>query len=240
MIRTRLAHRLRLSPNVEPRPPGVWPSILLLHYTGMESAEAACRWLCSPQSRVSSHYLIDETGEIIQMVGEDMRAWHAGDSCWAGETDINSHSIGIEIHNRGHSLGYDGFPEAQMQTVVALSQDIVARNAIRPECVLGHSDVAPHRKIDPGEKFDWHRMHAAGVGRWTVPIPIAGKSEISGGAAELQQKLRLFGYCIDISGQYDKRTRSVLKAFQRHFRPQCVDGIADVSTTGTLDRLIGN
>src|SRR5438552_13163292 len=137
------------SANVEPRKNGVEPGILLLHYTGMKSAEAALNWLCDPRSKVSCHYLVDEAGRITQMVDEDMRAWHAGIAVWKGERDINSHSIGIEIHNVGHTMGYPGFPPAQMDAVIALCRDIVGRHAIRSECVLAHSDVATRRKADP-------------------------------------------------------------------------------------------
>jgi N-acetyl-anhydromuramyl-L-alanine amidase AmpD len=119
----------------------------------MASAEAACRRLCDPASGVSCHYLVDEHGGIVQMVEEDMRAWHAGQSFWHGETDINSRSIGIEIHNRGHEADYPDFPEAQMAAVIALCRDILGRHAIAPERVLAHSDIAPRRKLDPGEKF---------------------------------------------------------------------------------------
>ncbi len=149
--------------NFEPRRGGLRPSILLMHYTGMASAERAIGWLCSAESRVSCHYLVSETGRIVQMVREEMRAWHAGESFWAGETDINSASIGIEVHNPGHGSFYPPFPEPQMQAVEALSLDILARHDIRPERVLAHSDVAPARKEDPGEKFPWARLAEAGV-----------------------------------------------------------------------------
>jgi N-acetylmuramoyl-L-alanine amidase len=182
-------------------------------------------------------------GVITQMVGEDLRAWHAGESSWGGETDINSHSIGIEIHNRGHSPEYAGFPAQQMDSVIALSRDIVRRNDIRPERVLAHSDVAPKRKIDPGEKFDWRKLHAAGVGHWVEPTPVGPPlsqiAEDKDAAASLQQKLGKYGYSIDITGSADEQTEVVVKAFQRHFRPERVDGIADRSTVDTLDRLLG-
>jgi N-acetylmuramoyl-L-alanine amidase len=242
VIRTRLPHSFCLSPNIEPRPAGVWPSILLLHYTGMESAEAACRWLCTPHAKVSCHYLVDEHGGITQMVGEEMRAWHAGVSFWAGERDINSHSVGIEIHNPGHSLGYPDFPDAQMQAVIALSMDIVARHDIRPECVLAHSDVAPRRKIDPGEKFDWRRLHEAGVGLWVKPEPASGEAAEAVSGMELvaafQRRLGLYGYDISETGEIDSQTSIVVRAFQRHFRPDRVDGIIDRSTVVTLERLL--
>jgi N-acetylmuramoyl-L-alanine amidase len=243
VILTKLPHRWRSSPNVEPRRVGVVPDILLLHYTGMESAAKACDWLCDPRSRVSCHYFIDESGEIIQMAGEELRAWHAGASQWQGERDINSRSIGIEIHNPGHDYGYRDFPPAQMQAVIALSRDIVARNAIRPERVLGHSDVAPGRKIDPGERFDWRALHEAGVGHWVPPSPIgSGKGLASGDVGPaveaLQSSLAQYGYGLPLTGSYDTRTIAVVSAFQLHFRQARVDGIADHSTIETLERLI--
>jgi N-acetylmuramoyl-L-alanine amidase len=243
VILTTLPHRWRPSPNVEPRRDSVAPDILLLHYTGMESAAKACDWLCDPRSKVSCHYFVDEAGEITQMVGEETRAWHAGASQWQGERDINSRSIGIEIHNPGHDYGYRDFPPAQMQAVIALSRDIVVRNAIRPERVLAHSDVAPGRKIDPGERFDWRLLHEAGVGHWVPPSPLgSGKGLASGdqGAAieKLQSSLAQYGYGLPITGSYDARTATVVSAFQLHFRQARVDGIADRSTIETLERLI--
>lgn len=220
------------------------PTILLLHYTGMKSAERALHWLCTPQSRVSCHYLIDEAGRITQMVHENMRAWHAGEAFWAGETDINSASIGIEIHNPGHDTDYPDFPEVQMKTVEALCLDILARHAIKPQMVLAHSDIAPHRKCDPGEKFDWARLARAGIGHWVEPEPVAGDHGFGPGdeAAEIerfQAQLAAYGYRIDITGRYCEQTGIVATAFQRHFRPALVNGRADRSTIQTLDRLIG-
>ncbi len=242
MIRTRVPHTLCLSPNVEPRAPGATPSILLLHYTGMQSAEAACRWLCDPQSRVSCHYLVDEEGRVTQMVGEDLRAWHAGQSSWCHETDINSHSIGIEIHNPGHTMGYPEFPDLQMRALTDLARDIVDRQGIRPERVLGHSDVAPRRKTDPGEKFDWERLYRAGVGHWVRPsqptVPAEPVGTDRDAIASIQRKLGQDGYRVDPTGLLDGQTEAVIRAFQRHFRPQRVDGVPDRSTLETLDRLL--
>jgi N-acetylmuramoyl-L-alanine amidase len=202
----------------------------------MKSAERACAWLCDPRSRVSCHYVIDETGRITQLVDEELRAWHAGVSYWQGERDINSRSIGIEIHHPGHGHDHD-FPEAQMLSVIALSQDIVRRHHIKPERVLGHSDVAPARKIDPGERFDWRRLHRAGVGHWVEPAPLDLEGPASN-IGELQEALARYGYGIEVTGNLDAHTATVLRAFQRHFRPTRVDGKPDASTTDTLMRLI--
>ncbi len=232
------------SPNFEPRKKGRNPDLLLLHYTGMESAEGALAWLTTPESEVSSHYLVDEQGRITQMVPEDMRAWHAGNSHWAGEDDINSCSIGIEIHNPGHEFDYPEFPAHQMDAVEALCLDIFARQEkITPERVLGHSDVAPERKRDPGEKFNWRRLAKAGIGLWVKPQPAESDDALGPGdegdeVRGLQTALKKLGYRLDATGSYDDATSSVVRAFQRHWRPERVDGLADASTTTTLDRLL--
>ena len=231
------------SPNFEPRRGVTKPSILLLHYTGLASVAKAIDWLTRPESKVSAHYVIDEAGSVTQMVAEDMRAWHAGAAVWAGETDINSLSIGIEVHNAGHEQGLPDFPEAQVAMLEALCRDIIARHAIRPERVLAHSDVAPTRKIDPGEKFPWARLAAAGVGHWVTPEPVnwadPGMARDAAGPliAAVQTKLAAYGYGIEATGGFDPRTEFVVKAFQRHFRPERVDGLIDQSTITTLERL---
>ncbi len=160
---------------------GRTPDMLILHYTGMESAEAALDWLTRQESEVSCHYLVDEDGRIAQLVTESERAWHAGQSLWAGETDLNSCSIGIEIHNPGHDFDYPDFPDAQMRAVEALCLDILSRHAIPPARVLAHSDVAPGRKRDPGEKFDWQRLARAGIGLWVPPAPLEGDAGLGPG-----------------------------------------------------------
>ena len=233
------------SPNIEPRREDREPDLLLLHYTGMESCDGALKWLTNPDSKVSCHYLVDEEGCITQMVAEEMRAWHAGVARWTGEDDINSCSIGIEIHNAGHEFGYPDFPEEQMKAVEALCLDIVTRNEIRPHRVLAHSDVAPGRKSDPGEKFDWKRLADTGVGLWVEPEPLSdGGTTIKpgdegGGVWGMQALLQAYGYGLNTSGTYDEETSQVVTAFQRHFRPAKVDGLVDHSTWSTLGRLLG-
>lgn len=231
------------TPNIEPRKGGRKPDLLLLHYTGVESAEGALHWLTTPESKVSCHYLVDEEGRIAQMVPEEMRAWHAGVSHWAGEDDINSCSIGIEIHNPGHEFGYPDFPETQMKVLEVLCADIVKRHGIAPQRVLAHSDVAPARKTDPGEKFDWKRLADAGAGLWVEPVPVqsdesVGPGEEGANVLALQKALRLFGYGIEASGTYSEATRQVVQAFQRHWRQEKVDGRADSSTVATLSCLL--
>ena len=235
---------VRVSPNFGQRLEVSRPDMIILHYTGMASGEAAESWLCDPASDVSSHYLVHEDGRIVQMVRESDRAWHAGKSSWHGRTDINSCSVGIEIVNPGHVLGYRNFPERQIGAVIALCGGIIGRHGIRPERVLAHSDVAPGRKVDPGEKFPWRRLFDAGIGHFVDASPIRRGTAVlkvgdTGEAVEeLQSMLALYGYGIDITGLFDEQTRIVVQAFQRHFRPRRVDGIADGSTMRTLGRLL--
>jgi N-acetylmuramoyl-L-alanine amidase len=236
-----LVSRVHPAVNHEARRGGAVPDILLLHYTGTPTVEFAIELLTSAMPGVSCHYVIDEAGGIIQLVPEALRAWHAGVSHWHGVTDINSCSIGIEIQNPGHDGGYSDFPEAQMRAVEALSLDIIRRHRIRPERVLAHSDVAPKRKI--GEKFDWGRLAAAGIGHWALEAPFRSGPVLSMGMAglgviRLQEQLRTYGYGVEATGLFDEDTKLVVQAFQRHFRPTLVDGIADISTLETLDALL--
>lgn len=231
------------SPNYEPRREGRVPDMLILHYTGMETSDAALDWLTREEAKVSAHYFVDEAGRIAQMVAEEMRAWHAGQSYWAGETDLNSCSIGIEIHNPGHEFGYRDFPDAQMQAVEALCRDILSRRSIPAARILAHSDIAPGRKRDPGERFDWARLARAGVGLWVEPAPLGGDEGFGPGdeneqVAELQRGLQAFGYGVEVTSTFGKGLEQVVEAFQRHFRPSRVDGRADVSTRDTLARLL--
>lgn len=240
---SKLATQWRPSPNVEPRRGVREPDMLILHYTGMESCDAALDWLTSEESKVSAHYLIDDAGQITQMVAESERAWHAGQSYWAGETDLNSCSIGIEIHNPGHDFDYPEFPDVQMRAVEALCRDILARHAIVQARVLAHSDIAPGRKRDPGERFDWARLARAGIGLWTVPVPLGDDQGLSLGdecetVAGLQRDLRTLGYGVEVTSTYGKGLHQVVEAFQRHYRPARVDGLADYSTRETLARLL--
>jgi N-acetylmuramoyl-L-alanine amidase len=217
--------------------------MVILHYTGMPDEGEALQWLCNPVSQVSAHYFVFEDGRVLQMVPEGRRAWHAGLSQWDGETDINSSSIGIEIANPGHPGGSPPFGEAQIQSVIALTKDIVTRWRIAGERVLAHSDVAPGRKIDPGEVFPWERLHRDGVGHWVKPAPVRDGRFFARGdqgmpVEALQAMLAMYGYGLKISGTFDEDTEKVVAAFQRHFRPERVDGVADASTITTLRDLI--
>jgi len=230
------------SPNYGTRNNGRTVDMLILHYTGMESSDAALDWLTSEEAKVSAHYLVDEAGRIAQLVAESDRAWHAGLGSWSGETDLNSCSIGIEIHNPGHDFGTPDFPDAQMRAVEALCLDILARYAIPRERVLGHSDVAPGRKRDPGERFDWARLARAGIGLWVEPAPPAGDEGLGLGdesedVTAVQRELKDFGYGVEVTSTFGKGLEQVVEAFQRHFRPSRIDGRADQSTRETLRRL---
>jgi N-acetylmuramoyl-L-alanine amidase len=238
-----LARRVIPSPNHGERRGCEGPDMLLLHYTGMPDETDALRRLCDPASEVSAHYLIFEDGEVLQLVPEARRAWHAGASLWAGERDINSCSIGIEIANGGHDGGLPPFREAQIASVIVLARDILARWSIRPDRVLGHSDVAPGRKQDPGERFPWDRLHAAGIGHWVPPAPVQDGRTLRRGdrglrVEALQAMFTLYGFGIPPSGVFDEETENVVTAFQRHFRPARIDGVADASTVKTLLHLI--
>jgi N-acetylmuramoyl-L-alanine amidase len=217
-------------------------SAIILHYTGMPTAAGALERLCNSDAEVSAHYFIAENGEILQLVPEDRRAWHAGRSFWAGESDMNSASVGIEIVHPGHA-DPRAFPIQQIDAVAALCRDICARHAIRPERVLAHSDIAVSRKIDPGEFFPWDELARQGVGHFVEPFAITSGPGLADGAegeevALLQRGLADYGYHIAANGFYDRETANVVEAFQRHFRPQLVDGRADISTRRTLSDLL--
>jgi N-acetylmuramoyl-L-alanine amidase len=233
------------SANYSERNNGRVPDMILLHYTGMPDVEGAITRLCTAGTGVSAHYTVLEDGRIVQMVPEAKRAWHAGVAFWAGEEDINSCSIGIEIANGGHDWGYPDFPLRQIAAVIALCRGIMLRRNVPSHRVLAHSDVAPSRKQDPGEKFPWHSLANSGVGHWVQPAPIVRgetlhQGMISEDVRDLQQALAKYGYGVPINGQYDGATMQVVTAFQRHFRPACVDGVADRSTLMTLQSLLVN
>jgi N-acetylmuramoyl-L-alanine amidase len=232
----------RPSPNHDARPDGQPVDILLLHYTDMESAEAALARMTDAAARVSAHYCVDEDGKVYRLVPEERRAWHAGVSCWAGARDINARSIGIELVNPGHTCGYRPFPEAQMQALEELAHGILARHPIPTHRVLGHSDVAPARKIDPGELFDWRRLARAGIGIWPEPTRFSdpGQADAPPAIADLQSKLGRFGYDVAATGVLDQGTQLALSAFQRHFRPARFDGTPDGETRRILAAAVGS
>jgi len=209
------------SPNHDDRG-GAAIDMLVLHYTGMKSAQEALARLCDRGAKVSAHYTVDEDGTVYAHVPEARRAWHAGVASWAGETDINARSIGIELVNPGHEFGYRDFAEGQVAALITLCHSIAMRHPIPSWRVLGHSDVAPARKEDPGELFPWQRLAKAGIGLW----PQAPGSGLGADA------LIRFGY--DPDAPLDK----VITAFQRHFRPKKLDGQWDGECAGLLASLL--
>lgn len=240
--------KVRPSPNFGPRRDGKSPDAIILHYTAMTSGLAAEERLCNVLAEVSSHYLVHADGRIVQMVPEAARAWHAGRSHWAGEEDMNSRSIGIEIDNPGHPDGDRSaapapFAEVQIEAVIALCRSILSRWPIPADRILAHSDIAIGRKIDPGEAFPWAQLAANGVGHWVEPSAIRGgrflaRGETGQPVEALQAMLALYGYHCPITGIFDIGTELAVEAFQRHFRPERIDGVADVSTIETLHRLL--
>ncbi len=220
------------SPNFNDRPDGVAPTALVMHYTGLETLRQSLDILTdgAREKRVSSHYTIDEDGTIYAHVPEARRAWHAGVSWWRGAPDLNSRSIGIEIQNPGHEWGYRPFPDAQIEAVIALSKGILSRWRISPRDVVGHSDIAPARKDDPGELFPWARLAAAGIGLWPSrtrqPIPEAG----------VPRALAAIGYGVapDVEVPLDV----VVRAFQRRWSPHRLDGVADERTRAAMAAVV--
>jgi len=232
----------RPSPNHDSRD-GTPVSILMIHYTGMKTGAEALARLCDPEAKVSSHYLIDEDGTTYRLVAETELAWHAGKGSWRGIDNINLRSIGIELVNPGHEWGYRHFPPAQMKALTDLARGIVGRWSIDPFDVIGHSDGAPMRKTDPGELFDWPYLAQRGIGFWAEGVdPVAGGRLGPGESGKLVEALQAdladFGYGLHVHGRYDDETRAVVAAFQRHWRPAVVDGIADEGTRGRLVRLL--
>lgn len=219
----------RSSPNFDARPGDGRVDMLIMHYTGMRTAKEALDRLCDAAARVSAHYLIDEDGAVMRLVAEENRAWHAGLSSWRGRSDINSASIGIELVNPGHEFGYRPFPEAQMAALEALARGILDRHPIPPRHVIGHSDVAPLRKKDPGELFDWPCLARAGIGLW--PNFAAVGAAAGPGLCEIQSQLGAIGYFCPQSGAQDAATTAAILAFQRHFRPERCDGVLDAETS---------
>ncbi len=210
------------SPNRDARPPGTPIDMLVIHYTGMPTAAAALARLCDPAAKVSAHYLVHEDGSVAALVPEAERAWHAGISHWRSNTDINARSVGIELVNPGHEFGYRPFAEPQMAALESLALEILDRHPIPARNVVGHSDVAPDRKQDPGELFDWRRLAALGIGLWPKPAEAEAES-----TSEL---LRRIGY--------DPDAAQTVAAFQRRFRPGHIDNRADRETASLAAGLL--
>jgi N-acetylmuramoyl-L-alanine amidase len=239
------------SPNFNDRPGGILPDMVILHYTGMRSALDALERLCDPAAEVSAHYMIDEEGGILELVDPDKRAWHAGVSHWRGRDNLNHYSIGIELVNKGHEFGYQAFPDSQIKALLDLLAYLKARYAIARHQYVGHSDIAPDRKEDPGEKFPWKYLAAEGFGLYSMydgsaqdilfhEHPQIGENadQLLEGIRALQQKLRAIGYLLDETGLYDAQTKACVTAFQRHWRPQHVTGLYDTGTDIILNDIM--
>jgi N-acetylmuramoyl-L-alanine amidase len=226
------------SPNHDERPAGIPTDILILHYTGMQTAQAAIDQLRDPAARVSCHYMVDEDGAVLRLVPEERRAWHAGISYWRGHTGLNDRSIGVAVVNPGHERGYRDFPVLQLAAVCDLCLSILSRHPIAARNIVGHSDVAPDRAQDPGERFEWQALAQNGVGLWPDSVPDLGTGDVVRDAASLRDvraALAEIGYRVVPDGPLDPALAAVLRAFQRHWRPEVVNGQADA---GTLARLL--
>ncbi len=244
MARGNIAERAVIelpSPNMDARPGGRPIDTLVLHYTGMISAEAALARLTDPDAKVSAHWCIGEDGTLWRLVPEDRRAWHAGPSRWRGRSSVNDHSIGIELVNPGHEFGYRPFPRAQMDALIDLARTIVTRHPIDPRNVVAHSDIAPLRRKDPGELFDWARLAQAGIGLWPADLaepaserPALRRGDRGNAVRRQQERLRRFGYGIVTDGEFGATTEAVARGFQRRFRPARVDGVIDADTAAVL------
>ena len=228
------------SPNFDAR--RVPPDMIVLHYTGMQTGEAALARLCDPAAKVSAHYVVEEDGRVFGLVDEARRAWHAGVSAWGGIADTNGRSIGVEIVNPGHEFGYRPFPQSQVEAVIALIGDIRSRWTIEDALILGHSDVAPRRKQDPGELFPWRDLAKAGHGLWVEPPPAPGAPLKIGdtglGVMAVRGALARLGYDLPATGPFDDDLAIVVTAFQRHWLQSRCDGVADGDTRARLMALL--
>ncbi|MEO7026347.1 MAG: N-acetylmuramoyl-L-alanine amidase [Caulobacteraceae bacterium] len=231
---------IALSPNFDRR--SADPDMIVLHYTGMTSGEAALARLRDPVAKVSAHWLIEEDGRLFALVAEEDRAWHAGIACWAGERDINGASIGVEIVNPGHEFGYRRFPDVQIAALIDLIGEIRGRWAIPNSRVLGHSDVAPQRKTDPGELFPWRALAKAGHGLWVEPPdqpgPVLAEGDEGGLVGQLRSAFGRLGYDCPASSAFDAAAAAIVRAFQRHWVQDRVDGRADGKTRARLEALL--
>ncbi len=218
------------SPNHDERRHTV--DLLVLHYTGMQSGQAALDRMRDPEAKVSAHYMIWEDGRIARLVEESRRAWHAGVSTWQGDDDLNSRSVGLEIVNGGHDFPLPGkqlppYPDVQIEAVIELAGQLILRHAIPQVRIVGHSDIAPLRKIDPGEHFPWPRLAASGIGLWPEEASGAGCVWMGGDPGGLNRQLGAIGYDItDVT--------AALRAFQRRFLPDAITGMADARTLRRL------
>lgn len=230
----------RPSPSYDNRGEAV--SMIVLHYTGMPSTDASLGRLCNSMSQVSCHYLVGETGNVFRLVNEDRRAWHAGEAHWRGETDINARSIGIELQNPGHQGGYKNFADPQIHMLIDMLRDILSRYDIPARNIVGHAEIAPMRKDDPGERFPWQRLAESDIGLWHGLSTNAGGASVDwsdiAAVTELQEKLIALGFDLVPYGTYSTETEAAVKAFQRHWQQGHASGMADQQTVAILDALL--
>ena len=224
----------RPSPNCDARPDGTPIDMLVLHYTGMTSGKEALERLCDPTAQVSAHYMIEEDGTVFSLVPEENRAWHAGISYWRGHRNINARSIGVELVNPGHEFGYRPFPAVQMAALTELAHGILNRHPIPPRNVVGHSDVAPNRKEDPGELFDWRGLAAQGIGLWPTDL-----QQPAPALEAIPALLAQWGYDCANAPLDSAMTKFALIAFQRRFRPSKFNRAADQETAALLATVLG-
>jgi N-acetylmuramoyl-L-alanine amidase len=237
-----------LSPNYNDRPMGIVPDIVVLHYTGMQSASVALERLRDPVAEVSAHYMIDETGNVLELVHPSKRAWHAGISSWAGRENLNHYSIGIELVNPGHEFGYTDFPSTQLASLLDLLKQLNRDFDIKRHMYVGHSDIAPDRKEDPGEKFPWQMLAHKGFGIYCNKDGSGQEAILSDQMnndailrqkiIQLQNNLQLVGYRIEKNGLYDQQTKACVMAFQRHWRQNYVTGVYDAGTDIVLNDIM--
>ncbi|WP_262690979.1 N-acetylmuramoyl-L-alanine amidase [Kordiimonas aestuarii] len=235
---------LHPSPNWNERPAGAVIDTVVLHYTGMATGQVALERLCDKVAQVSAHYLIEEDGRVFALVPEEKRAWHAGVSRWRGVDNLNHTSIGIELVNPGHDFGYRAFPEAQVTSLLSLLEGINTRHHINRHGYVGHSDIAPDRKQDPGDLFPWQRLARHGFGLWPqvggadVTV-IAKRGQKNVNVVKFNKQLGIIGYSIDDIQSFDATTECAVRAFQAHWRPETVSGVIDIGTASILEDIAG-
>jgi len=204
--------------------------IIVMHYTGMQSERESITRLCDPESKVSSHFVINKNGKVYRLVDDNLIAWHAGKSCWGKYKNINKNSIGIELVNKGHQFGYSSFNEKQLLSLIKVCKNIIKKYKIKNKNIIGHSDIAPTRKIDPGEKFPWSQLAKNKIGIWHKykpvflkkyrKIKISKKEKIN-----FLKNIKKIGYCVSLKNRFF--LIELVKAFQMHFRKELINGFID-------------